>query len=254
MPERPQSKEAQALADGLKEKHNVTAIPMNLAQLKKEDMETLLSQILLEFPITKIEFYTQGFVEMLPSTHPLKVELMTQLKEQMEQYSCMKDIIDNPVTLESQYIKKMKTDSINLADGTVRIDVTIAEECYYEMLSDLLGDDISSEYQLFTKLKELAAIAKEYEGVLPALTMVKQKGYGVMTPQRDDIVLGKPEVIKHGNKFGVKMKAESPSVHLIRANIETEIAPIVGTKEQAEDLIQYIESEETKDEIGRAHV
>lgn len=245
--ERPQSKEAKELADRLSTQYGVTAMPMNLAQLKKEDMETLLSQILLEFPISRIEFYMQGFVEMLPSTHPLKMELTEQLREQMVNYNCMRDIMEHPISLESHYIKKMKTDSICMADGSVRIDLTIADECYYELLSDLIGEDITSEYQLFMKLKELAAIAKEYEGVLPAITMVRQKGYGVMKPSRDEITLGKPEVIKHGNKYGVKMKAESPSVHLIRANIETEIAPIVGTKEQAEDLIRYIEDADNEE-------
>ncbi|MCH5281205.1 MAG: stage IV sporulation protein A [Lachnospiraceae bacterium] len=245
--ERPQSAEAKELADSLCEKHGVTAIPMNLAQLKKEDMETLLSRILLEFPISRIEFYMQGFVEMLPATHPLKQELTGQLREQMGQYRCMRDLTENPITLESKYIKKMKTDAVNMADGSVRIDLTITDECYYELLSDLLGEEITSEYQFFGKLKELSKIAREYEGVLPAITLVRQKGYGVMKPKRDEITLGKPEVIKHGNKFGVKMKAESPSVHLIRANIETEIAPIVGTKEQAEDLIRYIEDADNEE-------
>jgi stage IV sporulation protein A len=245
--ERPQSQEAAALAENISEKFDVTALPMNLAQLKKEDMEMLLSEILLEFPISRIEFYMQGFVEMLPATHPLKMELTEQLKEQMGQYHCMKDLVERPVTLESRYIKKMKTDSVNMADGTVKIDLTITDECYYELLSELLGEEITSEYQFFGKLQNLASISGEYQCVLPALTMVRQKGYGVMKPKREDITLGKPEVIKHGNKYGVKMKAESPSVHLIRANIETEIAPIVGTKEQAEDLIRYIEAADNEE-------
>ena len=245
--EKPQSKEAVELSAGISEKFDVTALPMNLAQLKKEGMETLLSEILLEFPISRIEFYMQGFVEMLPPSHPLKMELTEQIKEQMSRYNCMKDLMENPVTLESKYIKKMKTDSVNMADGSVRIDLTIADECYYELLSDMLGEEITSEYQFFGKLRNLASISKEYESVLPAITMVRQKGYGVMKPKRDEITLGKPEVIKHGNKFGVKMKAESPSVHLIRANIETEIAPIVGTKEQAEDLIRYIEDADNEE-------
>lgn len=239
--QRPQSKEAVELAQKLAEKYQVTAMPMNLAQLKKEDMETLLYQILLEFPISRIEFYMQGFVELLPSTHPLKVELTTKLMEKMNEYHCMRDIIDKPIELTGDYIKKCKTDSINMADGSIKIDLTVSDDCYYELLSDLLGEDIRSEYQLFEELKKLREMAEAYEGIVPAITMVKQKGYGVMKPARDEITLGKPEVIKHGNKYGVKMKAESPSVHLIRANIETEIAPIVGTKQQAEDLIAYIE-------------
>lgn len=240
--QRPQSNEAVSLAEKLSDKFHVTALPMNLAQLKKEDIETLLYQVLLEFPISRIEFYMQGFVEMLPPTHPLKMDITAQLREKMDSYHCMKDILENPIELAGDYIKKCKTDSVNMADGSVKIDVTVTDECYYELVSDLLGEEIHSEYQLFEKMKELSKTAKAYEGVVPAITMVKQKGYGVMKPSRDEITLGKPEVIKHGNKYGVKMKAESPSVHLIKANIETEIAPIVGTKQQAEDLISYIEA------------
>ena len=240
--QRPQSEEAVSLAQKLSDKYQVSALPMNLAQLKKEDMETLLYQILLEFPISRIEFYMQGFVEMLPSTHPLKMDLTAQLKEKMNEYHCMKDIVKKPLVLSGDYIKKCKTDSINMADGSVKIDVTITDDCYYELISDILGEEIHSEYQLFEKMKELGETAKAYEEIVPAITMVKQKGYGVMKPTRDEITLGKPEVIKHGNKYGVKMKAESPSIHLIKANIETEIAPIVGTKQQAEDLISYIEA------------
>lgn len=240
--QRPQSKEAIDLAQKLSDKYHVTALPMNLAQLKKEDMEMLLQKVLLEFPISCIEFYMQGFVEMLPATHPLKQQLKSQLLEKMDEYHCMKDIIEKPIDLSGDYIKKCKTDSVNMADGCVKVDITVSDECYYELISELIGEEIHSEYKLFEKLKELSDIAKAYEGVFPAITMVKQKGYGVMKPNRDEITLGKPEVIKHGNKYGVKMKAESPSVHLIKANIETEIAPIVGTKQQAEDLIAYIEA------------
>ena len=221
--QRPQSEEAVELARKLTEKYQVTAMPMNLAQLKKEDMETLLYQILLEFPISRIEFYMQGFVELLPSAHPLKMELTTKLREKMNEYHCMRDIIDKPIELTGDYIKKCKTDSINMADGSVKIDLTVSDVCYYELLSDLLGEDIRSEYRLFEELKKLREMAEAYEEIVPAITMVKQRGYGVMKPSRDEIILGRPEVIKHGNKYGVKMKAESPSVHLIRANIETGI-------------------------------
>ena len=116
------------------------------------------------------------------------------------------------------------------------------------MLSELVGDEIRGEYQLISKLREMAAMKNEYTKVLQAMQAVRFKGYGVVTPERDEIKLNKPEVIKHGNKFGVKIKAESPSIHMIRANIETEIAPIVGTQDQAEDLIRYIDEADTSEE------
>ena len=131
-------------------------------------------------------------------------------------------------------------DQINLADGCVKVSLDVDDSYYYEMLSDLVGEEVTGEYQLMGMLQEMAKMKKEYEKVLSAMTSVRQKGYGVVTPERDEITLEDPEVIRHGNKFGVKIKAESPSIHMIRANIETEIAPIVGTEEQAKDLIRFI--------------
>ena len=108
------------------------------------------------------------------------------------------------------------------------------------MLTEMVGEDIGDEYQLLSKLQEFARMKSEYSKVLQAVNMVRMKGYGVVMPMKDEIVLNQPEVIRHGNKYGVKIKAVSPSIHMIKANIETEIAPIVGTQEQAEDLIEYI--------------
>ena len=118
----------------------------------------------------------------------------------------------------------------------------------YQMLSELLGETIQSEYQLLNSLNELSKLKVEYSKVIDAMRDVRGKGYGVVMPERYEIILEKPEVIRHGNKFGVKIKAECPSIHMIRANIQTEIAPIVGTKEQAEDLIEYIDK--TNNENG----
>ena len=120
-----------------------------------------------------------------------------------------------------------------MADGCVRIYIDVDDACYFEMLSSLVGEDIHNEYQLLSTLKEMAAMKKEYSRVLSAVMSVRQKGYGVVMPQREEILLDKPELIRHGNKFGVKIRAESPSIHMIRANIETEISPIVGSEEQA---------------------
>ena len=113
-------------------------------------------------------------------------------------------------------------------------------------MSDLTGTNIKGEYQLVALMKELVAKRDEIEKISEACDSVKAKGYGVVIPSIDEIQIRQPEVIKHGNKFGVKIKAMSPSVHLIQANIETEIAPIVGSEEQANDLIQYI-TQNTKD-------
>lgn len=237
---RPYGDEAVRLAGEISDKYNVTVMPVNCEQLKKEDINQILEKILYEFPLTMIEFYMPKWVEMLPVNHPMKADIVSRVRDMMKQYSCIRDVVNRPVEMESEYIRKCKTDSISMADGCIKVWLEVDDTYYYEMLSDLVGEKISSEYQLLSTLKEMAKMKKEYVRVLHAVDSVRQKGYGVVTPDREEITLDKPELIKHGNKFGVKIKAESPSIHMIRANIETEISPIVGSEDQAKDLIRYI--------------
>ena len=237
---RPYGDEAVKMAAEISDKYNVTVMPVNCEQLKKEDINQILEKILYEFPLTMIEFYMPKWVEMLPVNHPMKADIVSKVRDMMKQYSCIRDVVNRPVEMESEYIKKCKMDSVSMADGCIKVWLEVDDTYYYEMLSDLVGEKITSEYQLLSTLKEMAKMKKEYVRVLHAVDSVRQKGYGVVTPDREEITLDKPELIKHGNKFGVKIKAESPSIHMIRANIETEISPIVGSEDQAKDLIRYI--------------
>lgn len=245
---RPYSEEAAALAAELQNKYQVTALPVNCEQLKKEDIHSIMEHILYEFPLTMVEFYMPKWVEMLPANHTMKMDIVDKIKELMKELSCIKNIVENGIQLESEYIKKCKTDHINMANGCVKVHMDVDDSYYYEMLSDLIGEEIRSEYHLLSVLKELSKMRNEYVKVLHAVDSVRYKGYGVVTPERAEIKLDKPEVIKHGNKYGVKIKAESPSIHMIKANIETEISPIVGTEEQAQDLIRYISDADTSEE------
>lgn len=237
---KPYGDDAIRTAKEISDKYDVTVMPVNCEQLKKEDINQILQKVLYEFPLTMIEFYMPKWVEMLPTNHKMKQDIVSKVREIMNQYQCIRDVQKNPIDLESQYVKRCKTDTISMADGCVKIWLEVDDAYYYEMLSELVGENIGSEYQLLSVLKEMAKMKKEYVRVLHAIESVRHKGYGVVTPERGEISLAKPELIKHGNKFGVKIKAESPSIHMIRANIETEISPIVGSEEQAKDLIRYI--------------
>lgn len=238
--QKPYSEEAKKTVEEIQEKYGVTAMPVNCEQLKKEDINTILENILYEFPVSAIEFYMPKWVEMLSGDNRMKHDIIEKIKGLMKDYDTIKDVLETPVRIDSEYVKRCKTDGIALSDGMVKIMLDVDEGYYYEMLTEMVGESISDEYQLIHKLKEFAAMKNEYTKVLNAVNMVRMKGYGVVTPDKEEIVLDKPELIKHGNKFGVKIKAVSPSIHMIRANIETEIAPIVGTQEQADDLIRYI--------------
>lgn len=246
--QKPYSDEAKQAVLEITDKYDVAAMPVNCAQLKKEDIHRILERILYEFPLTAVEFYFPRWMDMLPSDHEIKQDLLKQIRELMNAYDKIRDVVEHPVELQGEYINNCKMEPVQLQNGIVPVQVSIDDRYYYEMLSGMLEESVEDEYQLLNRLKELAAMKREYTKVQDALAMVKIKGYGVVTPDREDITLEKPEMIRHGNKFGVKIKASSPSIHMIRANIETEIAPIVGTQQQAEDLIHYID--QTGEEQG----
>lgn len=238
--QKPYSEETIKLAEELKKKYEVNVLPINCAQLKKEDIYQILQNVLYEFPVSVMEFYMPKWVEMLPDTHPMKQELFAQLKAKMNTYHTLRDCMENPLQMDSEFVDKVKMDQMNLANGCIRIQMDMDDSYYFDMLSGMLGEKVMDEYQLLSKLKEFATMKNEYAKVLEAMQDVRYRGYGIVKPNRDEIELKQPEVIRHGNKYGVKIKAISPSVHMIKANIETEIAPIVGTQQQAEDLIKYI--------------
>lgn len=252
--QKPYSEEARKTAREISEKYGVSAVTVNCEQLKKDDINMLLENVLYEFPISSMEFYMPKWVEMLPEENRMKQDLVQRVKQLMKDYNTIRDVLEKPVNLESEYIRRCKTDTVRLSDGCIRITLDVEESYYYEMLTEMVGENISDEYQLISKLKSFAAMKHEYAKVLDAVNMVRIKGYGVVTPDKDEIMLERPELIKHGNKFGVKIKASSPSIHMIRANIETEIAPIVGTQEQAEDLIAFINQTDAQNGIWGTNI
>lgn len=237
---RPYSDETLTLAEAIADKNNVTVLPVNCEQLKREDITKIMENILSVFPISQIDFFIPKWAEMLPNDHWLKQDLINTVKGLLGRMTLIHDVNNNNFATESQYVKRFKIDQIEMKDGSVKILVDFDDKYYYEILSDLIGVPITGEYQLISTLRKLAGMKNEYEKVRNACEEVRYKGYGVVTPSLDEITIEDPEIIKHGNKYGVKIKALAPSIHMIKANIETEIAPIVGTVEQAADLISYI--------------
>lgn len=245
---RPYSEEAKDTAAELEKKYKIKAMPVNIDQLKKEDIINVLEQVMYEFPLSVVEFYTPKWMDIMSVSNPMKEELIEKLREIMNHVESVRDLLGQDLSLDSEYVRKCKFDHINIAEGTAAFQLEADNRYYYEMLSSMTGENITGEYQLMQLLMTLAEMKREYSKVLNALESVRQKGYGVVTPDREEIMLDTPTVIKHGNKYGVKIKAQSPSIHMIKANIETEIAPIVGTQQQAQDLIRYISDAETSKE------
>lgn len=240
--EKPHKEETKNLAKELEEKYDVTVFPVNCQQLNEQDVNRILEQMLYEFPVVKLEFFMPKWIEVLDMEHPVKQALIHYAKNIMQKVASMKHVKWDSIGSDSEYITKVKIEHVNLAAGCVRFGIEIDDKFYYEMISNMVDMPIEGEYQLLATLKHMATMRKEYEKVKDAMESVRVKGYGIVTPEQSEIQLEEPVVIKHGNKYGVKIKAESPSIHMIKADIQTEIAPIVGSEQQAQDLIDYIKA------------
>ena len=237
---KPYSGETLKIAEDMSQEYSVPVMPVNAEQLKKDDITRIMETVLSVFPITELNFYMPKWAEMLPSHHWLKIDLIESVKELFDHISEIKDARTSTFNTSSKYVKRFKIDNVNMQDGSVDVAVEFDDVYYYQILSDLIGVPINGEYQLISTLKELAKKRSEYEKVSYAADQVHSKGYGIVSPMKDEIRIEEPEIMKHGNKYGVKIKATGPSIHMIKADIITEVAPIVGTEEQAKDLINYI--------------
>lgn len=241
--QKPYSDEAQNLARELGEKYKMRAVPVNCEQLKTDDIHEIMRQILYEFPVTEVEFYVPGWVEMLSRDHRIRQDLLSNIRAIMDSMSDIRSAVSGLVETESPYIDQITVAKVEMDTGRVQIQISFEQKYYYEVLSELTGTQIGGEYELIRTMKELSAMKQEFSQIKDAFADVKMKGYGVVSPSKEDIKLDEPVIIKQGSKFGVKIRSEAPSIHMIRANIETEIAPIVGNEQQAQDLADYIKKE-----------
>lgn len=239
---KPASEEAVSLANELSEKYGVSVIPLNCDQLKPYDVNKIFEELLLDFPITSINFNIPKWVEAMDNESNIKAYLIRMAKEIFTGLHHMKDI--KKIACEADdYIEKISMNNINMADGGVNIIIQLYDKYYFDMISDMLGCEIRNEYDFIKEIKEMSDTKKQCQKVSMALMQSLKTGYGSVTPDENEIKLDAPELIKSGNKYGVKIKAKAPSIHLIKANITTEIAPIVGSEDQAKDLISYINND-----------
>lgn len=236
----PDSDETKRIAQTISRKYGVAAIPVDCQNMDKSIINNILRTVLMEFPVNSIEFYMPKWVEMLPIEHPIKTELMNVARNIMDKITYIKDVVNMDTQIQSEFVEEFKFDDFDFYNGLQKVNIYINEKYYYENLSELCGEKIIDEYELITMIKTLSCLKKNYNQYIDAIDSAKNKGYGVVLPNKEEIILNEPELIKTNNKYGVKIKAESPSVHMIKVNIATEIAPIVGSEEQAKDLIKYI--------------
>lgn len=245
---RPYAAETESLKEDLSEKHGVPVIAVNCAQIKAEELNHIMERILYEFPIKEMKVFLPKWVETLSHEHWLKAGIVATVREALGSAERLRNIRECVGLLEeNEHIKKAYIDRIALGEGSASIEINVDYALFYRVLSETTGMDIEGEYQLISTIKVLAEAKREYDKIKYALEEVKVKGYGIVTPVLEEMSLDEPSIVKHGSKYGVRIKATAPSIHLVRADIETEISPIVGTEQQSIDLINYLETETADD-------
>ena len=237
----PDSPETQELAMQLSEKYNTKVMPINCEDLSTEDINIMFSNLLYEFPVEEIKISFPKWIDNLDFAHPLKSNLFEQVKTGFNNVSALKDISNCVSSIENtDIISKTTIDNIMLGTGKVCISIQLKDELFYNVISEMTGMEITNEGDLFAIMSDLSSTKKKYDKIAFALEEVKNKGYGIVTPSIDELILEEPEMVKQGSRFGVKLRATAPSIHMIRANIETEVSPIVGSEKQSEELVNYL--------------
>ena len=213
----PSSPEARELAVQLSDKYNTKVMPINCEDLTADDINSMFANLLYEFPVDEIKISFPKWIDGLEFSHPLKTKLFEQLKDAFTNVSALKDVSNCVSQIEStDIISKTFVDNIMLGTGKVCISIQLKDELFYNVLSEMTGMEITDEGELFSIISDLSTTKKKYDKIAYALEEVKTKGYGIVTPSIDELVLEEPEMVKQGSRFGVRLRATAPSIHIIR--------------------------------------
>ena len=253
----PMGDNAQMLAGYLSEKYGVPVLPVDCLTLSQEDIEKMLAELLLEFPVKEIRVDMPRWIVSLPSGHWLKADVYRCVRESAEGLSEMGAVRFITDTIEGcEHIASCEVKGLDLGTGSATITIRIKEDLFYTILSEATGLEICGEAGLMPCMIELAAIKREYEKIQGALDEVAATGYGIVMPSLEELTLEEPEIVKQGGKYGVRLRASAPSIHMMRADITTEVSPIVGSERQSEELVHYLlqEFEENPKQIWESNI
>ena len=242
------SPETESLKNDLEKKYDVTVQVMDVFNMTEKDIEKLFNQVLTEFPVKEINIDMPVWIEKLSPDDWLKKEFFKIITGMCQKINKIKDI--KPIFNEAKNTENLGSsalEQINLGDGTAKMLLKPSEDIFYKVLSENCDVNVSSESDLIVLIKELNAAKKEYDKIKDALIDVKETGYGLVAPQLSEMSFEEPEIVKQGSKFGVKLKASAPSLHFIKADIKTEISPIMGSEKESEELVKALMDQYDKD-------
>ncbi len=240
----PEGDLAQSMADDLAETYGVTVLTMNLMDMDSDDIMELLNAALYEFPVMEINISLPRWIEELEQNHWLRQSMEEAVSLSVGDVKKVRDVgamID--ILSDQQYVQKAQLNELQLGTGAAAVAVMAEDGLFNQVLSEYAGEEIAGEHTILGLMKRFSEGARHWQKMQEAMEDVSIDGYGVVSPQMDELYLEEPELIKQGGHFGVRLKASAPSYHIIRANITTEITPLIGTEKQCEDLVHYIMDE-----------
>ena len=236
----PDCEEARQLAAQLEESYHHAVFPINCVTMTAETADRLLKKLLYEFPVQEIAVYMPSWVTMLEPGHWLQSAVYTAMLEYAGQIGKMADVAGRRPQLNCEYIAGASLTGMDLATGTVRIAANMAPDIFYRILGEQTGLEIVDEASLLPCVVSLARAKRAYDKIRSALDQVEATGYGIVMPGIDELKLEEPEIVKQGGQYGVRLSASAPSLHIMRANIHTELSPTVGSEQQGEELIRSL--------------
>lgn len=240
----PEAAPARTLAGKLEQKYGVPVIAADCARLSGQQLTGILEKVLHQFPVNEISFHFPGFIEGLDNSHWIKASIIENLKVWSRSFETTRDITEMlPRLVDGEIIRNAEIKKMDLGTGEVDVDVTLDNSLFYKVVTELMEEEVENDHTFFRRLKEFAAAKKSYDKLSAAMEQVEAQGYGIVQPKLKEMVLGEPEVFRQGSKYGIRLTAKAPSLHIIKTDITTEVSPVVGTEKQSEDLVKYLLTE-----------
>jgi stage IV sporulation protein A len=251
----PSNSETIKLAEELKGKYDVPVLPINAELMQERDMYNILREALYEFPVVEVKFNIPDWISILNPNHYLKKEYINKIKESVTDIDKIRDVerITNYFG-DSEMIEKAYLSDVDTSTGEVTINLTAPDNLYNTVLKEIVNVDISSKADLLNLFQDFNETKKEYDQVKSALRTVKQTGYGIASPTLADMKLEKPEIIKQGSRYGVKLKAKAPSIHMIKVDVESTFEPIIGSEMQSKELINSLTDNNKSNDIWKSEI
>lgn len=252
----PSLPETEKIKEEIKESYKVPVLPISIESMTEQDMYHILREALYEFPVLEVRVNMPEWIAILNPDHKIKTSYIEAIKNSVIEIDKIRDVEKiTEAFKENEYIENCYLSDVDTSTGIITINLTAPNTLYNEVLQDLIQKDIKTKADLLSLFQEYNVAKKEYDSLKYALNMVKQTGYGIATPSIEDMKLEKPEIIKQGPRYGIKLKAVAPSIHMIRVDVESTFEPIIGSELQSKELIDYLtKDKENKTEIWKSEI